>query len=303
MINISTFWYSIRQGVKNIYRNRLFSLASAGTITACLFVFGIFYFIISNFQYMIKNAETNVGITVFFDEDIEDSRIKEIGEKMKERPEVDEVIFTSGEEAWEKFQKEVFKEEEGLAESFGGDNPLAESASYEVRLNNVDRQKEFTAFAEKLEGVRQVNSSDKAARTLSSVNMLIGYVSGAVIMILLGVSVFLISTTVTMGISVRKDEISIMRLVGATDFFVRAPFIVEGIIIGFIGTVIPLGILYAIYNNLITYITGRFSVLTHFLTFLEAGEVFRILVPAALFIGIGIGFAGSFVTVRKHLKI
>lgn len=303
MLNISTFWYSIRQGVKNIYRNRLFSLASIGTITACLFMFGIFYFLISNFQYMIKNAESGVGITVFFEEDAEEAKIEQIEREIKERPEVEEVIFTSAEEAWDKFKVDMFKEDEALADSFGEDNPLEESASFEVRLNDVAKQKEFVAYANKLDGVRQVNSSATAAKTLSNVNILIGYVSGAVIIILLAVAVFLISTTVTMGISVRRDEIFIMRLVGATDFFVRAPFIVEGILIGLIGTILPLGILYAIYNRVISYITGRFSVLTNFLTFLDISEVFKILIPASLLIGVGIGFIGSFVTVRKHLRI
>lgn len=303
MLNISTFWYSIRQGVKNIYRNRLFSLASIGTITACLFMFGIFYFLISNFQYMIKNAESGVGITVFFEEDAEEAKIEQIEREIKERPEVEEVIFTSAEEAWDKFKVDMFKEDEALADSFGEDNPLEESASFEVRLNDVAKQKEFVAYANKLDGVRQVNSSATAAKTLSNVNILIGYVSGAIIIILLAVAVFLISTTVTMGISVRRDEIFIMRLVGATDFFVRAPFIVEGILIGLIGTILPLGILYAIYNRVISYITGRFSVLTNFLTFLDISEVFKILIPASLLIGVGIGFIGSFVTVRKHLRI
>lgn len=303
MLNISTFWYSIRQGVKNIYRNRLFSLASIGTITACLFMFGIFYFLISNFQYMIKNAESGVGITVFFEEDAEEAKIEQIEREIKERPEVEEVIFTSAEEAWDKFKVDMFKEDEALADSFGEDNPLEESASFEVRLNDVAKQKEFVAYANKLDGVRQVNSSATAAKTLSNVNILIGYVSGAIIIILLAVAVFLISTTVTMGISVRRDEIFIMRLVGATDFFVRAPFIVEGILIGLIGTILPLGILYAIYNRVISYITGRFSVLTNFLTFLDISEVFKILIPASLLIGVGLGFIGSFVTVRKHLRI
>ncbi|MEG2775498.1 MAG: FtsX-like permease family protein, partial [Acetivibrio sp.] len=127
-------------------------------------------------------------------------------------------------------------------------------------------------------------------------------ISATIMIILLAVAVFLISTTVTMGISVRKDEIAIMRLVGATDFFIRSPFIVEGIAMGIIGTILPLGILYLIYNSVISYIQSRFQMLSGLLTFLDVNIVFRTLVPISLGIGVGIGFIGSFLTVRKHLR-
>jgi cell division transport system permease protein len=106
-----------------------------------------------------------------------------------------------------------------------------------------------------------------------------------------------------MGIAVRKDEINIMKYIGATDFFVRAPFVVEGIIIGIIGSIIPLVIIYFVYTNAITYIASRFTMLSTLLNFLPVQVVYNKLVPIALAIGIGIGFFGSFTTVRKHLHV
>ena len=303
MENFSTLGYSIKQGLKNIYRNRMFSLASVGTITACLFMFGIFYFILSNFQYMIHNAETSVAVTVFFEEGIPESQIAVIGEQIKARGDVKSYTFVSAEEAWNSFKEEVFKNQEDLEASFGEDNPLEDSASYQIYLNDISKQGELVAYLEKLEGVRQVNSSDTTASSLTSFNALVGYISAAIIIILLAVAVFLISTTVAMGISVRKDEISIMRLIGATDFLVRAPFIVEGIVIGLVGAALPLVILYVIYNQVIDYVVTKFSILSNLLTFLSAGEVFSTLVPVSLLLGIGIGFTGSYLTVRKHLKV
>ena len=303
MSNISTFFYSVKQGVKNIYRNRLFSLASVGTIAACLFMFGIFYFILSNFQYMIHNAESNVGITVFFDKGITDAQIQSLKGKVEARTEVSEITYKSAEEAWESFCEEMFEGDEELAESFGDDNPLADSASFEINLSDVSKQDKFVAYLENLDGVRQVNSSDGAAKTLSSFNVLVGYISATIIIILLAVAIFLISTTITMGIAVRKDEIAIMRLIGATDFFIRSPFIVEGVFIGLIGTVLPLSILYVIYNSVVSYIHSRFNVLSDLLVFLDVNIVFKTLIPISLLIGIGIGFIGSFVTVRKHLRV
>ncbi len=303
MENISTLWYSIKQGVKNIYRNRMFSLASIGTITACLFMFGIFYFLLSNFRYMIHNAETSVAVTVFFDEGITDKEIDKIGKLIDSREEVANYIFVSAEEAWESFKEEVFQGQEDLEASFGEDNPLQDSASYQIYLNDISKQGELVTYLEKVEGVRQVNSSDTTASSLTSFNTLVAYVSVAIIIILLAVAIFLISTTVTMGISVRKDEIAIMRLIGATDFLVRAPFIVEGIIIGLVGASLPLGILYLIYNRVVEYVGTRFSLLSNILTFLSVEEVFSTLVPISLLLGVGIGFLGSAMTVRKHLKV
>lgn len=303
MTNISTFFYSIKQGVKNIHRNRMFSLASVGTITACLFMFGIFYFLLCNFQFMIKNAEGSVGVTVFFEKNVEQAGMNTIGDMLAARPEVDRIEFISAEEAWEKFKEENFQGEDNLEASFGEDNPLADSASYEIYLNDISKQSEFVAYAQGIEGIRQVKSSDTAAESLSSFNVLVGYISAAVIIILLSVAVFLISTTVATGISVRRDEIAIMRLIGATDYFIRSPFIVEGILIGFTGALIPLVVLYFIYNKVIHYVQDKFGILSNILTFLEVDVVFRNLIPISLCMGIGIGFIGSYVTVKKHLKV
>ena len=122
-------------------------------------------------------------------------------------------------------------------------------------------------------------------------------------MILLAVSIFLISNTVAIGISVRSAEINIMKYIGATDFFVRAPFVLEGILIGLVGAAIPLGLIYSLYNYALSYITERFSILSNFLNFLTVEEVFDILTPVSLLVGMGIGFLGSITTVRKHLHV
>lgn len=278
----------------------MFSLASIGTITACLFMFGIFYFIVANFQYMIKTAETSVGVTVFFDAGTSKDEIKEIGNKIQLRNEVSSIDYISAEETWKNYKKKYLSKE--LADTFGNDNPLADSASYSVYLNDVSKQSSLVKYIESLDGVRQVNHSNNVAESLESFNSMVAYVSGAIIIILLSVAVFLISTTVTMGISVRKEEIYIMKLIGATDYFIRAPFIVEGIIIGILGAVFPLIVLYFMYHSVVTYITEKYITIFRAFEFLKIGDIFSNLIPISLIIGIGIGFFGSFLTVRKHLK-
>lgn len=316
-MRISTVGYVGKQGVKNIWRNKMFSLASIATMSACIFLFGLFFSILVNFQYIIRTAEEGVAITVFFDEDATDAQKREIGEELENHEGVSEVVYVSADEAWEEFQKQYFGDNPELAEGFKDDNPLASSDNYEVYMKTMDdnqsllarsrslsaTQKELVEFAQKLDGVREVNRSDVVANTLSSVNTLVAVVSIAIIIILFGVSIFLISNTVTMGITVRKEEIAIMKYIGAKDFVVRSPFVIEGLIIGVFGAAIPLVLLYFLYDKAVEYIMEKFSILQNIIDFLPVGTVYQILLPIGLVMGIGIGFLGSFFTVRKHLKV
>lgn len=317
-MRISTFGYVGKQGVKNIWRNKMFSLASIATMSACIFLFGLFFSILVNFQYIIKSAEEGVAITVLFNEDATEEQKKEIGEQLESRDDVSEVKYVSADDAWAEFQKEYFGDNPELAEGFKDDNPLAHSDNYEVYMKTVKgdnkdliakskslsaTQQDLVKFAQSLDGVRQVNKSDVVANTLSSVNMLVAYVSIAIIAILLGVSVFLISNTVTTGITVRKEEIAIMKYIGAKDFVVRSPFVIEGLIIGLFGAAIPLALLYFLYDKAVVYIMEKFSILKNIITFLPVGNVYIYLLPIGLVMGIGIGFLGSYFTVRKHLRV
>ena len=316
-MRISTLGYVGKQGVKNIWRNKMFSLASIATMSACIFLFGLFFAIIVNFQYIIRTAEEGVAITVFFDEDATDEQKDAIGQALEEHEGVSRVHYVSADEAWEEFQEQYFGDNPELAEGFRNDNPLASSDNYEVYMETTDdnenliarsrslssTQNELVEFAQGLDGVREVNKSDVVAKTLSSVNMLVAYVSIAIIAILLGVSVFLISNTVTMGITVRKEEIAIMKYIGAKDFVVRSPFVLEGLIIGIFGAAIPLVLLYFLYERAVEYVMKKFSILQNIIDFLPVTRVYQYLLPIGLLMGIGIGFLGSFFTVRKHLKV
>ena len=302
-MRISTVGYSMKQGVKNIGRNKLFSIASIATMAACIFLFGLFYSIVVNFNYIVEKAEEGVAITVFFEEDATDEQKEEIGAQLEAADGVLEVNYVSADDAWSQFQEEYFGDNAELAEGFQTDNPLANSDNYEVYMSDVSKQSDVVKFAESLDGVRSVNRSDVVARTLTSVNRLVGYVSIAIIAILLAVSIFLISNTVTMGITVRREEIAIMKYIGAKDSFVRAPFVIEGILIRLVGAVIPLVLLYFLYGRAVAYIMTRFSLLNNILDFLPVTTVYRTLLPVGLALGIGIGFLGSFVTIRKHLHV
>lgn len=299
-MRISSFFYTLKQGIINIFRNKWFSLASVATISACLLLFGLFYAIVMNFNNIVKTAEQGVSVTVFFEDNLSEAKIQEIGQMIEKRTEVAKIEYVSAEEAWETFREEYFGEEysDGFTE-----NPLENSSNYEIYLSDVALQGSLVTYLESIEGVRQVNRSEVTASTLSGMNVLIVYVSIGIIAILLAVSVFLISNTVMIGIQVRKEEINIMKYIGATDFFVRSPFVIEGIIIGAIGAAIPLGLIYVIYNTIVEFVMERFEMLGALLNFLPVNDIFATLTPVSFGLGIGIGFLGSFTTVRKHLRV
>lgn len=302
-MRISTFFYSVKQGIVNIWRNKMFSLASMATMAACIFLFGLFYSIVTNFQSMVKDAESGVAVTVFFDNGISQEQIDQIGDMIKKRAEVSNIEYISAEDAWNDFKDIYFDGNEEAASSFANDNPLANCASYEIYMNDISMQSTLVTYLESVDGVREVKQSEVVANTLTDFNKLIGYISVGIILILLCVAVFLISNTITIGISVRREEIGIMKLIGATDYFVRAPFVVEGILIGLIGSAIPLGLLYVLYGKVIVYIADKFKFISSMMNFLPVNQVFHTLVPVALILGVGIGFIGSRFTIRKHLKV
>ncbi len=303
-MKINTLGYSVKQGLKNIQRNLLFSLASVGTIVACLFLFGMFYSIILNLEQEISSIENSLTISVFFEEGTSENQIMNIGEVLKKLDNIDTIQYVSADKAWNNYIDDMYDGDQEYVNSvFGEDNPLENSSSYELTLKDISKQKKTVMEVEGISGVRRVNSSDGIAKSLNSLRNLLSYVSIGIIGILLFVSLFLISNTITIGISVRKEEIAIMKLIGAKDIFVRAPFLVEGIIIGLVGSVIPMGILYFMYNAMTEYLTGHFTVVANLVDFVSVGQVFKGMAPIAILLGTGVGFFGSLITTRKHLRV
>lgn len=302
-MRISSMAYSIRQGFKNIRRNLLFSLASIGTIVSCLFLFGIFYCVIVNFRTAMTDLKNTVSISVFFDEGISEDNIALIGQQIRLREEINTMDFVSADEAWEEYARKNYEDYEAAMEAFAGDNPLKNSASYKITLKELDNQAEFVNYLKELRGVRKVLTSEVTADGIAALSNVVTYASVGIVAILLLVSIFLISNTITIGITVRKEEIAIMKLIGATNFFVRAPFIVEGVTIGLIGSSLPLVLVYLLYDNIVDYVIGRFAIVKNLFAFVPVKDLFMVLIPISVAIGIGLGLIGSIFTTRKHLKV
>ena len=295
--------YCIRSGFKNIWHNKLFSAASTATIAACIFLFCLFFAIVTNVQHIAKTAETTVGITVFFRDDATAEEVQTVGGAIEARPEIKSVHYTSADEAWEKFKSEYFDDNELLAQAFAEDNPLANSQSYEIFLNNIQDQQSIVDWLHSFPVVRQVNYSNAAVTGLSSLNRIISLLSMVIIAVLLAVSVFLISNTISVAAQFRRRENMIMKMIGATNLMIRLPFLVEGVLLGFFGALIPLAGIYFIYEKAVRYVTSHFVSISSLFQPIPITTIYPQMIAVALGLGVGVGFVVSFVTIRKSLKV
>ena len=296
------FFFLLKQGIRNIFRHPGNSLFSLCVMVAMIFIFISAYAIMININAFVKDAEETVGITVFFNEGLSEEQIKKIGEEIARNEEVLRMKYTSAEEAWEYYKSVYFDGNEKLAEGFADDNPLANSASYEVFVNDLSRQQAFARYIETIPGVRRVNYSNvvteglqNLARVLSAASLIIGG-------ILLAVAVTLISNSVAMAISTRSEEIRIQRYLGATNGFIRTPFIIEGVIIGLLGAAIPLVLVRFLYPRVVENVRTQLISFSHIFSFLPVSEVLKLAIPAALILGVGIGLLGSLLSMKRHLK-
>ena len=304
-MRISTFWYCFKQGIINICRNIWFSLASTAIISACIFLFCVFFSVITNVQHMVVTAESTMGITVFFEETLSDGEIQGIGEKIRQEKHavIKDMKFVSADAAWEEFQAEYFGENTDLAAGFAEDNPLAGSASYEIYLHDIADQGPMVDYLQHVTGVRKVNYSNSAVAGLSSFNKILTLLCGVILAMLLAVAVFLISNTINVAAEFRKSENKIMRLIGATNFMIRAPFVVEGTLLGLVGAAIPLGAMFFLYNSAVEFVMERFQLLSGIIQFLPIGDVYPTMAGVSLVLGGGLGFIVSFMTIRRHLRV
>ncbi len=302
-MKIKTFGYCFEQGAINLFKNSLMSLASIGTISACIFIIGVFYTIASNVDFMVHTIQNNIGIAVFFDEDITQEQIQTLKTTIGQREEVFSITYISSDQAWDSFKESYFKDKEDMLIGFENVNPLEDSASFQVFLADITKQEQLVNDIAALEGVRYIKDDLQVTEVIRSISDLIKYLSIILVAVLIIVSVFLISNTVRLAIELRKVEINIMKYVGATDAFIRGPFIIEGATIGLLGALLPLVLIYSFYNEVITKLVTQFILLDDYLVFMPVGDIMTRLVPLAVVIGAGIGIVGSMMTIHKHLKV
>lgn len=297
----SIFGYLIGEGFRNVFKNKKSTMASFIIMCATMFVFGLFFILGENVNYIAKTVEEQQGMEVFIKDEATEAQVTELGNKIRGLNYVNTVTHKTKEQALEQV-KSWFKERKALLSTYEGENnPF--NASYVVTLTDLTKAEEVQAQINTSEIVTSIQSKPDTIRALIKITDGIKIISGVIIVILIFISIFIITNTIKLTVHARRKEISIMKYVGATNGFIRWPFMVEGMIIGLISVLISMGILGLSYNGLadkinVTLISEKIG--TSLLTF---NEMFSSLLIVYLILGIGIGAIGSAISMKKYLEV
>lgn len=296
--------YLIGEGFKNVLKNKKSTGASLVIMCLTMFVFGAFIILSENINNIMNQLEVQQPMQVFIEKTATQSEIDKLGEQIKKIDAVSSIEFVSSEKALE-INVETMKDEgkgvdllEGWTEE---ENPFR--ASYIVRLRDIKESKEVAAQIEKFQNVGKVQMKDKLMEVLIQASWWIKFFTIAAIAVFIVISIFIIVYTIKLSVYARRREISIMKYVGATNNFIRWPFIVEGVVIGVISALIAIiliGIIYTLAFNKLTVGIGEFEIPIKLLTF---SEMFNLILIMYLILGVGIGAVGSIISMRKYLKV
>ncbi len=292
--------YLIGEGISNIFKNKKQAASSFGTMCVIMIFFGLCFIMVGNFNNFIKQVETEQGIQVYILNDATDDEIKKLGEEINEIDGVNTIEFVSKEEALQ-HMKDRFGEKAYLLSPYEQGNVLP--SSYIVTLTDLGKSNDVQGKIKELEKVKRITSSDETIEMLVKIAKGVKIGSYVIIIALIGISIFIISNTIKLTVYARRKEISIMKYVGATNSFIRWPFVVEGIIIGLFSGAISLAIIAGIYMG-ICQNAGFVSFLAKLgLQLLEFSEMFNLILIIYLILGVGIGVLGSSLSMRKYLKV
>ncbi|MCX7694352.1 MAG: permease-like cell division protein FtsX [Caloramator sp.] len=295
-MRINTIKYYIKEALKSVYRNRIMSLASITTVAATLFILGIFMALAINVNRFAANVEDMIEITAFLKDDVTTLKQQELERKIRDIQGVVSVEFESKEKALEKF-KEQLGENKDLAKGLEESNPLP--ASFIIKVDSPDSVEYVSPRIAQLEGILKVKDAKKTVQTISKIVKIVRY-SSTVLMIILGtISIFLISNTIKLTVFARKREINIMKVIGATDWFIRWPFILEGLLLGLVGGFIAAFIV----ENAYTYAANAIQQNIMVFTLVPPKEAVKQVWWQFSLLGTIIGGFGSYISLRRFLIV
>jgi len=301
-MKLRTTRYIIKEGALNIYRNRLMSLASISIVAAALLIFGIFMITLMNLNTNLDMLKQQSEVLVYCYSELDDSKVSQIENLIKQNNKVAEYTKVSKKEALEKI-KDILGESqdviEGLDDSF---LPVL----FKVTLKNPEDSAEVAQEFQKIIGVEKVEYSQDLIEAITKIARWVKIISSILILILLIVSVFIISNTIKLTVFARRKEISIMKYIGATDWFIRWPFIVEGVIIGIIGAAITFIVISYGYNAIEVRFNSDFAegvVNFNLFRLVKMKEMAASVMAVYAVIGTGVGVIGSLTAIRKYLKV
>lgn len=297
----STIRYFLKEGFSGLKKNLLMTVASIIAVAACISIMSFSYCVVSNLQYMLDQMEDSIGISVFLKGDLTSEDIENMKTTISGLDQVTNVTYISPADALDQLKDQWGADEDIFIGLDDTNNPL--SHSFQVELDQIESQDAVLAELQKIEGVDKVEYGQSLSEMLMSVSNVF-QVAGILVMLVLGViSVMIIINTIRISVMNRRVEINIMKYVGATDWFIRWPFIIEGIIIGLIGAVLPMLVGMPMYGKTVSLFYNHIPFVENFVRFRVVGDVFSFLLPAALIFGILLGVVGSVTSIRKHLQV
>jgi cell division transport system permease protein len=299
-MKIRTIKYIVKEGIINTYKNKLMSLASVGIVTAALVLFGIFWLMVTNLNHNAETLKEQPEMRVFCEYELEDSAVTKVAQRLRSIENIESVSLVTPREAFNKF-KETLGENADVLEGF--DENLM-SASYIVKIHDTSKSEETIGEIKKVEGVRKVSYSKDVVEVISKLTYWARLITSFLIIILVAVSMFIISNTIKLTVFARRREINIMKYIGATDWFIRWPFIVEGIIIGVIGALIAFVLTRYGYNTVeVRFNNDLQGVTRDFISLVKISDLSSTMIMLYSLIGGVVGALGSLISIRKYLRV
>ena len=295
----SIFGYLLGEGFRNVFHNKKSSGASLAIMCATMLIFGLFFMIIENLNNAVETLETQQGIQVFIQKTATDAQMEQIGEQIQAIDGVNKVTFVSKEDALNQ-TKEKLKDKQALIAGWDESNPF--KASYLVTLTDLKLSSQVQDEIKKIDNIDSIQSRDETINGLVAIANGVRIVSAVILTLLVLISIFIIGNTIKLTVHARRKEISIMKYVGATDSFIRWPFVIEGIIIGIVTALLSILVLGIAYS-LITNAAANSIISTMGIKLLSFTDMTTLLVIVYMVLGIGIGALGSSISMRKYLQV
>jgi len=300
-MKLRTIHYYFSEAFRSVFKNRLMSLASIFTVASCLFIVSVFFILGSHVSFFVQQLGDTLGIVVFLEDDISVGHRAIVEGRIREMPQVTTVVYISPEEALASLKERMGDTHARILDGLEETNPLRSALAIEVADVTYQAPVEQALANLQEYGIANVQNNSELAGILSTISNVVQVITIALIVMLGTIAIVIITNTINITVNARRTEIGIMKWVGATDWFIRWPFILEGIIVGIIGSSIPAAIVWFAHDRVLNELMGIQELA--FIVFLPRNEIFATLIPFVLGLGTLIGLLGSGVSVRRHLKV
>ncbi len=291
--------YLIGEGFSNIFKNKKSTGASLMIMCATMIIFGVFLILGENINKFVSDIKSEQGFQVFIKVDATDEEIKKVEEEIRKLDNISTVEFVSKQDGLN-IMKERLKEKKGVLDGFNIDRI---KASYMVKVDKLEKSKEIQDKILKMDNVAKITSSDETITTLINLAKGVRIVTGVILLLLVVISIFIIANTIKLTMHARRKEISIMKYVGATNGFIRWPFIVEGMIIGIVASLISILIVGGVYNLIAKQLINTSFIKQIGMNLVGFSDMITTIIIVYMLLGMGIGVIGSMISMKKYLEV